>query len=33
MMTQWAKNEKNNAKNNVGTAVCCVLKKLMNTDF
>ena len=28
MMTQWAKNEKNNAKNNVGTAaVCCVLKK------
>ena len=33
MMTQLAKNEKNNAKNNVGTAVCCVLKKLMNTDF
>ena len=30
MMTQWAKNEKNNAKNNVGTAaVCCVLKKII----
>ena len=28
MMTQWAKNEKNNAKNNIGTAVYCVLKKI-----